>query len=151
MISKYHFLEIDVKFFIDLYTQEDCINRRYQIKITFKNSDYLIVGSPQELIKKSTLGEQSPPFYINAPGTTYSFGVPLWAYAYEKCLGVWEYSSQESVTNFSFVLDVGKYPGFVFSGLRLGIKLFLFQGDDQIFKKLQAIVREKRGDIWRGE
>lgn len=113
---------------------------------TLKNA--FVIYSPQELIKESSYWEKDNLFYINAPETTHSFGVPLWAAAYEECRRGKKETLYKERENFSFILDVGNYPGFVLSGLALGIKFFLFQGEENVFKSLQTIVHKKKGDIW---
>ena len=123
------------------------------------------VESPQDLLnqlplfmkrrgKHLTDGDaeaQDHPFCSTSYACLQIFGVSLWSYSYGECRKIWEKRENKregEPSYFPFILDIKDNRGYIFLGLRLGLKYFLFSGEREVFKKLQCIVRKEEGEIF---
>lgn len=119
------------------------------------------VESPQALLENAALWIQRREegldfeeiFYYCSYERLQVFGVSLWAHAYEECQGLWKNRVRidlEDFPFFPFMVDVKTSSGFIFLGIRLGLKYFLFKKDADLFTKLQNLIRSHGGLLFEG-
>lgn len=124
----------------------------------------VLVESPQVLLDRATFWIQrrearecdleGPFFYCCSYEGVQTFGVSLWAVAYEGCSALWKDRVQKFNKDpffFPFIMNVRAATGFIFLGLRLGLKYFLFKEDPEVFIKLQHLVRDQGGDLFEDQ
>ncbi|MBS0186242.1 MAG: hypothetical protein JSS34_07925 [Proteobacteria bacterium] len=90
-------------------------------------------------------------FYHCSFEKAHTFGISLWAYAYKECQNLWKERQlifKEDSPFFPFILNVQASSGFIFLGMRLGLKYFLYEKDFEIFTKLQNLVRQQGGELF---
>ncbi len=118
------------------------------------------VESPQALLENAALWIQKREegldfeeiFYYCSYERLQVFGMSLWAHAYEECQDLWKNrvrTDPEDFSFFPFMVDVKTASGFIFLGIRLGLKYFLLK-DADLFTKLQSLIRSHGGLLFEG-
>ncbi|HQS84065.1 MAG: hypothetical protein B7Y25_03825 [Alphaproteobacteria bacterium 16-39-46] len=126
-------------------------NDEFPCSLIYVESPQILLESAILLINNREERLSSNLFYSCSFENCQTFGVSLWAYAYEACNALWKERHlrfKEDPSFFPFLLDVRTSSGFIFLGLRLELKYFLCKKDLEIFTKLQTLVRNQGGELY---